>query len=176
MTGPEDRALQALTELHREVDEAAARVAARHGSRLRCERGCSACCVDEQEVFGVEAERIRREHPELLAEGRPHPAGACAFLDGEGACRIYGSRPYRCRTQGLPLRWFDEGQDGEPVELRDICELNEEGGPPIEALEEAGCWTIGPFEGRLAALEERSCAGRPGRIALRDLFHGSARP
>ena len=170
MTGPDESVLEALRALHREIDEAAARVAAHHGARLRCERGCSACCVDEQEVFEIEAERIRREHGELLREGEPHPEGACAFLDDEGACRVYESRPYRCRTQGLPLRWFDEGPEGEPVELRDVCELNEEGGPPIEELDPEACWPLGPFEGRLAELEERRSGGRPGRTALRGLF------
>ena len=65
---------------------------------------------------------IRAEQAELLGKGRPHPPGACAFLDGEGACRVYDSRPYRCRTQGLPLRWFDEGPFGEPVE-DDVVEV-----------------------------------------------------
>jgi Fe-S-cluster containining protein len=170
MAGHENEALEALRELHREVDESAARVATRHGARLHCERGCSSCCVDGQEVFRVEAERIRLQHAELLREGWPQPPGTCAFLDEEGACRVYESRPYRCRTQGLPLRWFDEGPGGEPVELRDVCELNEEGGPPVEELEEADCWTLGPFEARLAELEERFSAGRPGRVALRELF------
>ena len=96
---------------------------AKHAAQvLRARRG------DQITVFEVEAEVIRRHHADLLAEGEPHAEGACAFLDGEGACRIYEHRPYVCRTQGLPLRWLEE-LDGETVELRDICPLNDEDDP-----------------------------------------------
>lgn len=159
--------------LHREVDAAVAPLEAAHQGRLRCRRGCSGCCVDELRVFEVEAEVIRRHHGELLAREAPHPEGACAFLDDGGACRIYAHRPYVCRTQGLPLRWVDD-QVG--VESRDICELNEPGGPDLVELPASACWTIGPFEARLAELEARQ-RGRPprleDRVRLRDLFRTS---
>src|SRR5262245_46152814 len=100
-----DESQRELRALHDEVDARAAALAQRHAGRLRCGRGCSACCVDELTVFEVEAERIRRAHTDLLVSGEPHAAGACAFLDAHGACRIYADRPYVCRTQGLPLRW-----------------------------------------------------------------------
>ncbi len=151
--------------LHAEIDAAAARLAERHAARLHCRRGCSACCVDGITVFEIEAERIRAHHADLLASGAPHPRGACAFLDGEGACRIYADRPYVCRTQGLPLRWLDERRS---AELRDICPLNE-AGEPIESLPADECWTLGPFERRLAELQRRF--GHDGeRITLRELF------
>lgn len=157
-----------LRMLHADVDREASAVATKHGARLRCARGCSACCVDELTVFEVEADAIRRAHGDLLSDGVPHPAGACAFLDDEGACRIYAVRPYVCRTQGLPLRWF--GDDGE---YRDICPLNEPDGPPITALPEEACWTIGPIEGRLSELQrERGPAG--ARVPLRDLFRAGS--
>jgi len=148
-----------------------------HAERLRCARGCHGCCVDDLTVFQIEADRIRAHHAELLATGAPHPEGACAFLDAEGACRIYAHRPYVCRTQGLPLRWIDE-VEGELAELRDICPLNEPG-EPIEELPEDACWELGPIEERLAAteLEEGRAAGDSGapeatrpRVRLRDLF------
>ena len=73
-----------------------------------------------------------------------------------------------CRTQGLPLRWIDELEDGSPAELRDICPLNDEG-VPIEALDAEDCWTLGPVEERLARLQ--AATGEPGRrVALRGLF------
>lgn len=150
-----------LAALHARVDEAAAKLAAIHRDRLACRRGCIGCCVDELTVFEVEAERIRRAAPELLAHGTPHPPGRCAFLDAEGACRVYEVRPYVCRTQGLPLRWIDDELE---AELRDICELNDEG-PAIETLLEDACWTIGPVESELRALQ-----GDGRRVALRDLF------
>ena len=115
--------MDALRNLHEEVDRAAGALAERHRARLRCGRGCHACCVDGITVFEVEADRIRAAHGELLASGQPRPRGACAFLGDAGECRIYPDRPYVCRTQGLPLRWVDD----EAVERRDICPLNEAG-------------------------------------------------
>ena len=164
--------------LHREVDAAAAPLQRQHRERLQCRRGCHDCCVDGLTVFEVEAERIRAAHPRLLAEGRPHPPGACAFLDGEGACRIYDARPYVCRTQGLPLRWLDRDPSGATVEYRDICPLNELESAPLEALDADACWELGPFESRLAQLQRSTEATgpvgspyqAPARVALRELF------
>ncbi len=164
-----DDAQAALRALHDEVDAQAAELASRHAERLQCRRGCSSCCIDDLTVFEVEAERIRRAHPELLEQGDPHPAGACAFLDAEGACRVYADRPYVCRTQGLPLRWLLERPDGEIEENRDVCELNLEG-PPLETLPEDDLWLLGPVEDRLAALQHAVDGGLGLRVALRSLF------
>ncbi len=161
--------LEELARLHAAVDTRAARLAERHRGRLQCRRGCAGCCVDGIRVFEVEAERIRRAHGELLAQGAPHPPGACAFLDADGACRVYAERPYVCRTQGLPLRWIESDETGAARELRDICGLNE-AGPPLERLAEADCFELGPFEGRLAALQAARDGGALQRVALRDLF------
>jgi Fe-S-cluster containining protein len=158
--------LAPLLRLHAEVDERAAELAATHGARLQCKRGCSACCVDDLSVFAVEAERIRAHHPELLALATPHPEGACAFLGADGACRIYADRPYVCRTQGLPLRWIDEERE---AELRDVCPLNEPGEPALEALPESACWTLGETEAALAELQ-RAFGAAGERVALRALF------
>jgi hypothetical protein len=161
--------LAPLRGLHEEVDRQAADLAGRHEARLNCRRGCHDCCVDEITVFEVEAERIRRRHARLLSEGKPSPVGACAFLDGEGACRTYEDRPYVCRTQGLPLRWTDE-RDGFPIELRDICPLNDLPAEPLEELPEDDCWTLGPYEGRLAQLQVGRSGAPPRRVRLRDLW------
>jgi len=161
-----------LERLHREVDAGAGALAARHRERLRCGRGCHACCVDGLTVFEVEAERIRAHHPELLRSGRPHAPGGCAFLGDAGECRVYADRPYVCRTQGLPLRWLDEDAPGEVVERRDICPLNE-AGEPVEALPESACWTLGPIEDRLRRLQEAADGGTGRRVALRALFEHS---
>ncbi|HXK25639.1 MAG TPA: YkgJ family cysteine cluster protein [Myxococcota bacterium] len=181
-----DAAQAALRALHDEVDARASALARRHVGRLRCGRGCSACCQDGLTVFEVEAERIRRAHADLLDQGAPHAPGACAFLDAEGGCRIYPDRPYVCRTQGLPLRWIGEDEDGRIGEQRDICPLNEAGPPasgarseaklsevPLELLPEDACWTIGPTEGRLAAIESAYDGGALRRVALRSLFRRS---
>lgn len=168
---------EALLALHEEVDRLAQALADRHGSRLRCARGCSGCCLDGLTVYEVEAERIRRHHADLLRRGAPHPAGACAFLDGAGACRIYPDRPYVCRTQGLPLRWLHETGDGEIAESRDICGLNAEG-PPLADLPEADLWLLGPVEQRLASLQHarEGEEGTGRRVALRDLFRDRGDP
>jgi hypothetical protein len=137
-------ALAALRQLHDEVDRDAGALAERHRGRLRCGRGCHACCVDGLTVLGE-----------------------------AGECRIYPARPYVCRTQGLPLRWLEAGtRDEEVVERRDICPLNE-AGEPLETLRPGECWTLGPVEQRLRRLQvaERGGAGR--RVALRDLFERS---
>lgn len=159
--------LHPLVILRAAVDRETRRLVLLHAERLRCRRGCSACCVDGLTVFEVEAEPIRRHHADLLRTGTPHAQGACAFLDDEGACRVYADRPYVCRTQGLPLRWIDR-RDGEPVELRDVCPLNE-AGEPIEGLPIDACWTLGPVEERLASLQLARGVGAT-RIPLRHLF------
>ncbi len=165
-----DEALAALEVLHREIDRRAGELAARHAGRLSCRKGCAGCCIDGLSVFEVEAERIRRNHARLLEEAQPHPEGRCAFLDAEGACRIYADRPYVCRTQGLPLRWIEEG-----IEHRDICPLNEDGRtPPLEQIAAADCWPIGPVEERLALLQRHIDGGEGRRIALRQLFRRPA--
>ena len=120
-------------------------------------------------MFALEAARIVEHHAELLATGAPHAEGACAFLDAEGACRIYAQRPYVCRTQGLPLRWVEE-QHGIDVELRDICPLNlgEPDATPLTELPPEHCFTLGPVEERLR--EQAEQAGAAERVSLRSLF------
>ena len=161
--------LAAVTDLHAEVDRRTAPLARRHGARLRCARGCTACCQDDLTVLEVEAHRIRAHAGDRLAGLAPHPPGACAFLDPDGACRIYPARPYVCRTQGLPLRWLDD----EDREQRDICPLNTDG-EPLARLAVTDCWTLGPVEDRLAGLQVAAQEALgfipPQRIGLRSLF------
>ncbi len=145
------------------------------GTRIVCRAGCANCCVDDLTVFEVEASVIRRHFAGVLANEVPHPRGGCAFLDADERCRIYAHRPYVCRTQGLPLRWVEEAEDdatGEPclVESRDICPKNVDGGPPLEELEADACWTLGPFESRLAQCQSEADGRRGKRAALRGLF------
>ena len=165
-----DRALNDLVALHDELDRETRALASVHAGRLQCRRGCHACCVDELTVTQIEAERIRRAHPDLLATGAPHPVGGCAFLDEEGACRVYAERPLVCRSQGLPLRILFEDEAEEIEERRDICPLNLEGGPPLEALPEEQCWLVGVHELRLAAIDEGAGGSDETRVRLRNLF------
>jgi hypothetical protein len=157
-----------LQAFHRQVDQEATALAARHPGRLHCGRGCSTCCLDGLTVLPVEAERIRSAHAGLLAEGLPHAKGACAFLDDEGACRIYPDRPYICRTQGIPMRWFQEGPQGDVHEHRDICPENLEG-PSLTTLPDDSLWLLGPWEERLGRIQKRF-GGSEARVPLRELF------
>jgi len=162
-------ALGTLAKLYDLVDRQVEALASLHQDRLQCRKGCSSCCQDDLTVFEVEAQNIRHHHAGFLVTARPHEKGVCAFLDEQGACRIYPDRPYVCRTQGLPLRWIDERPDGTPVEMRDICLLNEIG-PPIEILDPEHCWTIGPVEEALAELQSQADGGQLRRVAMRGLF------
>lgn len=163
-----EKSVEKLRSFYRTVDFLTAKLEHFHAERLNCKKGCSACCVDGLTVFEIEAENIRQNHAELLKNDEPHKRGMCVFLNAEGACRIYEDRPYVCRTQGLPLRWFDEIED-QLVELRDICPLNE-AGEPVEILPEEECWTIGEFEAKLAELQKEFGRGTLNRVKLRKLF------
>jgi hypothetical protein len=165
---PASEALAALRAFHAAVDEEAAVLARRHAARLTCRRGCAACCLDELTVTSVEAERIRRDAPEVL-EQEPHAPGACAFLDEQGACRIYEARPYVCRTQGLPLVVFEEDEADDVQERRDICPLNAEG-EPLSDLALDDLWLIGPRELILQRIAAHFAGGEAPRVRLRDLF------
>jgi Fe-S-cluster containining protein len=167
-----ERATDALQKLHERIDVRASEIAIHNSQRLHCEQGCHSCCVDDLTVFPVEADHIRVSHPALLRDGTPHPPGACAFLGKNGECRIYADRPYVCRTQGLPLRWFAEDDSGETFEKRDICPLNAEG-PALDELPEEACWSIGPAEFELAKLQAEIRDPYEGRIELRALFDRS---
>jgi len=164
-----DDAPISVRELHQRIDVRAAELALHHAQRLHCARGCNSCCIDALSVLPIEAERIQASHAALLRDGIPHPPGACAFLGDSGECRIYADRPYVCRTQGLPLRWFSEDDSGGLCELRDICPLNDEG-PALETLPEESCWLIGPVERELADLQAKLRDPLEDRIALRALF------
>ena len=156
--------LEKLEALHRAIDTVTRALSARHDARLKCKLGCSACCTDGLTVFDIEAERIREGIGDALRGARPSVVG-CAFLDEQGGCRIYAVRPYVCKTQGLPLRWFDDAGE----ERRDICPLNQTD-EPLSALDPADCWTIGRAEDILRELS------RGERVALRELFSALAGP
>lgn len=173
MSEPDPTALDELRAFHRIVSDAASELHAHHAARLQCRRGCSDCCMDGLTVFRVEAQLIRDRHADLLRTAEPHPAGRCAFLDAEGACRIYEDRPYVCRTQGLPLRWIELRGDT-AIELRDICPLNDgEDARPLEELAPEECWTLGEhWEARLRELQQAH-DGTLERESLRGLFERS---
>ena len=169
---PEAR-LRQLEAIHRQVDGLVAERTAGLGNLLVCGPGCSSCCQDDLTVLEIEAALIVRRAAPVVRGQVPGPPGACAFLDSRGHCRIYQWRPYVCRTQGLPLRWLDPHAD--QGESRDICPLNREQLDlrqlPMGDLDEKLCWTLGPWEGRLASLNaEATGQFETRRRALRGLF------
>jgi uncharacterized protein len=169
MSNEPAEALRWIRQLHDAVDTLTAPVEHHHRERLACRAGCTDCCVDGLTVFELEADRIRAEYSQLLAEGTPHPVGQCALLDERGRCRVYAARPYVCRTQGLPLRWLDESDDG--IERRDVCEKNLKD-VDLTVLPAETLWTLGPVEQRLAQ-RQAMMGGGSSRIALRSLFSRS---
>jgi len=169
-----DKKFEELINFYKEVDNLTSKLNERHKTRLKCKAGCFFCCVDNITVFEVEAEFIKKNNVELLKSELPHPQGFCAFLNNKGECRIYEHRPYVCRTQGLPLRWLEEINEEELIDMRDICPLNEEG-EPIVNLKIEDCWTIGPFEEKLAEIQsnyekQTTTENKMTRIELRKLF------
>jgi uncharacterized protein len=171
MAGPEidEDVTDWVERLHATVDELVRPLVALHADALSCRAGCAGCCEDGLSVFAIEAARIARHHRDLLDHGVPHEEGACAFLDERGRCRIYEERPYVCRTQGLPLRWLSETDDGEAFEARDVCSLNLQD-VAIETLPAEAFWTLGPVEQRLLSKQKEVDGGRAERVPLRDLF------
>lgn len=160
---------EAVLDIHAEVDTRVAELSELHRDKLQCRLGCNECCIDDVSVFEVEAERIRREFPTLLADGRAADVGRCALLGDDGECRVYKARPYVCRTQGLPLFWYEEDEHGEIVEERDVCHKNGDA-LHLRVLKEQELWQLGPTEQRLIDLQAKVPGAENRRIRLRDLF------
>jgi len=137
-------------------------------ARINCKKGCFSCCKDDLEVFGIEAEFIRKNQSQFLENHTAAPTGACAFLDEEGGCRIYDSRPFVCRTHGVPISYLQEDEMGE-FEMLDICPLNEKG-EPLEELAEEKIFQNNAWEEKLAMLQLMADKGKMERILLRELF------
>ncbi len=172
-----EKAFAELKKFYDEVDNLTSALNHKHQKRLKCKAGCFSCCVDNITVFEIEAENIKQHHQHLIDNELPYQQGYCAFLNEKGECRIYEHRPYVCRTQGLPLRWIEEVNEEELIEMRDICPLNEEG-EPIVNLKAEDCWTIGPFEEKLAIIQKNFSDKpmRENRVRLRDLFKSTDKP
>jgi len=158
-----------LEAFYRDIDERVNALTHLHASRLHCNAGCCDCCIDDLTVYEVEADAIRNYHADMLEHSLPHPTGACAFLNNNDLCSIYEHRPYVCRTQGLPLHWLNENDDGTVMGFRDICPKNDDG-IAVEALPEDRCWVIGPAEEKLTMMQYVQENGVMTRIRLRDMF------
>ncbi len=109
----------------------------KYGLHMKCASGCSHCCIGGLSIFTWEAELIIHwfdklslsKKEELLkqwagnlnsnfSDVEGNPAKSCDFLV-DNQCSIYPRRPIICRTQGMGLKWSEEGKI-----LRDCCPLN----------------------------------------------------
>jgi uncharacterized protein len=104
--------------LRDELDVYCSRLYEFHVPHLMCKAGCDQCCMD----FGmlpIEFFAIRQEAGERIRNGEVSLSeSGCPFLI-DHRCVIYQSRPFICRTQGLPLLFMNDDQ----CELS-ACELN----------------------------------------------------
>ena len=155
--------------LAEKVDAFHERVRARYPGALRCELGCSACCHQHLSVVPVEFERVAKAALALpaaartalgarLAAGRSDPR--CPLLDDAGACRTYAARPLICRSHGLPVALDDPPG-------RDVCPLNFEAGPALDALD-GDCVLSLALINRALGVIDRLAGGDGDRVDLVD--------
>ncbi len=125
--GPVDR----VEALAAEVDTAFAAIQERHGARMQCRAGCSACCRARLSITKVEEELVRRglagltksRRAELVARTKQAGREMCPALDDDGRCGIYSFRPLICRSYGVPLRHRSAVPMVQPPVV-DVCDLN----------------------------------------------------
>lgn len=122
MKGKAQEELERYRELRNEVSDLSNKLANIHKEEMACKKGCSECCMNFQvlpvEYFSILEELKEnppKEHRELDAD-----AEDCNFLIND-LCQIYQSRPFICRTHGLPLLFMS--QEGDDWELS-ACPLN----------------------------------------------------
>ncbi|MBM4102826.1 MAG: hypothetical protein FJ263_02085 [Planctomycetes bacterium] len=107
--------IQQYRELRRQTDKLAAELEKLHADRMVCRKGCCQCCTNLT-VFPVEFFSIVEEMKQAgITKPAFDAAKACGYLDDKGECIIYPYRPIICRTQGLPLAFYDEPQQGYSV-------------------------------------------------------------
>lgn len=134
------------------------RIRDRFGDRIRCGRGCAACCSHMFSISPLEAAAIAGAVARLPAQARDRLIGSaeayleraagdglrddgtdavtprtgvrlpCPALDGD-ACSIYDARPLICRKWGIPV--YDPAQ---PDRLH-ACELNFRAGDSLDAAD-----------------------------------------
>lgn len=120
-----------LVRLAESIDRRFERIRGRHGERIACRAGCTACCRARLSITRIEAARLRDELRSGPAERRAAIAARagrpgrehCPALDDHGRCDVYDVRPLICRSFGVPLRRRREVPLIQPPRL-DVCDLN----------------------------------------------------
>jgi len=109
----------------------------KYKKQMKCTSGCDHCCIGGLSIFTWEAKLIihwftklsKLERDQFIQKWQHKKntnftdvtgkkSSPCSFLIA-GNCSIYSRRPIICRTQGMGLKW---GEDG--IERRDCCPLN----------------------------------------------------
>ena len=136
---------------------------------MNCHKGCSHCCVGGLSIFAWEAELIiswfhglaQQERQQWLknfdkaqepfTDVTGQSTEPCSFLSA-GACTIYSARPIICRTQGMGLKWHEEGSLH-----RDVCPLNftDENQPPSDVQDELNLDVINHMMSQAQSLYEQ---------------------
>lgn len=114
--------LERYRELRNEVSKLSDQLAKLHKDEMACKKGCSECCMHFS-VLPVEYFSILQElkqNPPKQYQELNEEADDCNFLIND-LCQIYESRPFICRTHGLPLLFMS--QEGDDWELS-ACPLN----------------------------------------------------
>ena len=129
--------LDSLRSLQEKASDFFAQYEKKYHQEMKCTSGCSHCCIDGLSIFSWEAELIREWFASLEKEEAKRTiqkwknkddstftnvegesSSPCCFLVDD-QCSIYPRRPIICRTQGMGLKWSEDGKT-----LRDHCPLN----------------------------------------------------
>ncbi len=129
--------LDALKDLQEKASDFFAQYEKKYQKQMKCASGCSHCCIAGLSIFSWEAELILDWFKSLDKEEAERIVGlwknksdtsftnvsgekatSCSFLVND-QCSIYPRRPIICRTQGMGLKWSENGKL-----LRDHCPLN----------------------------------------------------
>lgn len=160
-----------LKDLYEKVEAFERKLSAEARGFSQCRKGCSRCCHVDLSVFQLEAEAVTSWFEKKSAEEKEElrglwsgiqPSEQCAFLVND-ACTIYEARPLICRTQGLPLRFHENGET-----YADVCPLNEEMLNVVTAEEVLNLDLVNTI---LSKLERAGGEERP-RVRLHDLRSG----
>jgi Fe-S-cluster containining protein len=163
--------LQKYCDLVSRVDREIKKMAELHGTRLRCEPGCSRCCTISS-VLPLEAALLRqavgRLDDHVKKEMQAQTGGSSCPLLVDRLCVVYQSRPLICRTHGLPIAYVD--YERQAIEVS-ACPLNFADDYDFDQQE---LFFIDPFNGELGRLNEEYCAAQginsKMRVPMQDLL------
>jgi Fe-S-cluster containining protein len=109
------KAIHLYRKLRQQTDQLTAGLEKIHTGRMVCRKGCCHCCTNltvfPVEFFSIAEEMKLAGWSKLTFDA----ARVCGYLDEHGACEIYPYRPMICRTQGLPLAFYDDETQGYSV-------------------------------------------------------------